>query len=212
MMGRLNRNAKGNGDVSVDPGYLTARGWSSKATARAAIDELIAAGLLVITRQGGRNRCSLYAVTLWPLDCDQSKLDYGPGAFTSRDWANGPSAGTPPTKDAPAVWTRPRKTDPPTPVAGVTLRTLPPQRGNEGGSGSAVAPAAGAVVPKMSEVAVPPRGSFLELPSVATADTLIGRLLRCRVAGWQSPSPPPGYVTARASLPIKEPKKSAHVA
>jgi hypothetical protein len=57
-----------NGDLSAAPKILQPFGWRSRGTVDDALVELVALGFLVQTRQGGRNRCSLYAVTWRGID------------------------------------------------------------------------------------------------------------------------------------------------
>jgi hypothetical protein len=136
---QLGWNGKGNGDLTAAPAVLGARGWTSNASRLAALAELEAKGLLVITRHGNRRLCSLYAVTLWPMDCNFAKLDHGPGCYTTALWEQEqPENRGPPTAAAPAVWATPRrknaksgpaKGQPPTPNDKVMARhgTTPPQ-------------------------------------------------------------------------------------
>lgn len=107
LLALLGPNATKNGDLSLSPKVMQVRGWSGRETLRSAVSELVEHGLLVQTRQGGRKDCSLFALTLYPLDCDLRKLDVGPGCHTSRDWE---TAGlNAPTEENPAVWRRARK-------------------------------------------------------------------------------------------------------
>ena len=102
-------NAKGNGDLSAAPTILRARGWTGNGSRVAALQELEAAGLVVKTRQGNRKLCGLYACTLWPMDCDFTKLDHGPGCYSTADWeAARAGAASTPTHGAPAKWQRAR--------------------------------------------------------------------------------------------------------
>ena len=64
-----------NGDLSCTIKVMKKRGWKSKSQLDKARKELIAKGLIVLTRQGGRNKCSLYAVTWKPIDECKGKLD-----------------------------------------------------------------------------------------------------------------------------------------
>jgi len=112
LAAQLDRNAKGNGDLSATAQFLKARGWSSMSTLSAALEELLGAGLVAKTRQGGRRRCSLFALTPWPLDCDLSKLDVKPGSYGAADWTKGErTLAEVPTSEAPAIWNRPRRGD-----------------------------------------------------------------------------------------------------
>lgn len=64
-----------NGDISISAAVLKPRGWASKTTIFRARDELEQAGWIVTTRYGSRNRCSLYALTYWPIDHCKGKHD-----------------------------------------------------------------------------------------------------------------------------------------
>lgn len=110
MLSFLGPNATRNGDISLAPKVLQLRGWTSRASIAAAAHELQESGLIWQTRQGGRKDCSLWAVTLYPLDCDRRKIDPGADSFTSRDWMSAsPNGMQMPTEQAPAVWKRARK-------------------------------------------------------------------------------------------------------
>lgn len=109
LLALLGPNAKRNGDLSLTPRLMLMRGWSSRATLQKAVAELIDHGLLAQTKQGSRLDCSLFAVTLFPLNCDLKKLDTGPGSYSVNDWTkHGEQA---PSEERPATWRRARKTD-----------------------------------------------------------------------------------------------------
>lgn len=111
VLSMLGTNASRNGDVSLTPKLMKLRGWSGRESLGAAVRELIAHGLLIQTRQGGRLDCSLYACTLYPLDCDLRKLDVTPGCYRTTDYmGNGADLANPPSEAKPAVWRRARKT------------------------------------------------------------------------------------------------------
>ncbi len=57
-----------NGDLSIPWSLLRARGWRSQATVQAAKRELLEAGWIIETRKGGKNLCSLYALSYYPID------------------------------------------------------------------------------------------------------------------------------------------------
>jgi hypothetical protein len=68
-------NGVNNGDICVTLKVLKGRGWSSNSTLRRALNSLLDAELLILTRQGGLNRCSLYAFSWIPIDECKQKLD-----------------------------------------------------------------------------------------------------------------------------------------
>lgn len=110
VFAKLGTNASRNGDISLTPKVMRVSGWTSRESLGAAVRELIEFGLLACTRQGSRLDCSLYACTLYPLDCNLSKLDVGPGSYRATDYMGaGASLANPPTADKPAVWRRARK-------------------------------------------------------------------------------------------------------
>jgi hypothetical protein len=53
------------------------RGWNSSDQLQKAKNELIERGFIAVSRQGGRNKCSLYAITWQPIDDCKGKLDIG---------------------------------------------------------------------------------------------------------------------------------------
>ena len=107
----LGPNATRNGDLSLAPKVMAVRGWTSRSSLSAAVQELLEHGLLAQTRQGSRLDCNLYAVTLYPLNCDLRKLDVRPGTYKSTDYmGDGATLANPPTEANPAQWRRARKT------------------------------------------------------------------------------------------------------
>ena len=111
LLALLGPNAKGNGDLSIAPKVMACRGWTSRSSLAAAVRELIDHRLVVQTRQGSRLDCNLYAVTLYPLNCDQTKLDVTPGAYRFTDYmGDGATLAAAPTIANPAQWRRARKT------------------------------------------------------------------------------------------------------
>lgn len=85
----LARQYKGsnNGDLSAAFSVLRERGWNSSATLSRALTELLEAGWIIRTRQGGRNRCSLYALTWWEVnDCPGKWLEVEPERVPSHKW------------------------------------------------------------------------------------------------------------------------------
>ena len=64
-----------NGDLSIPWSLLKDRGWNSSGTAHDAKQELLQAGWIIETRKGGKNRCSLFAVTWFPIDASDKHLE-----------------------------------------------------------------------------------------------------------------------------------------
>lgn len=77
-------NGKNNGDLCAAFSVMEDRGWNSKTTLTRSLKALLDSGLIEMTRQGGRNQCSLFAVTWRPIDECSGKLEVKP--------TNGPSA------------------------------------------------------------------------------------------------------------------------
>lgn len=77
---------KNNGDFSAAYSVLKTRGWRSPGTLSKALKELLADGWIVTTRHGGRHRCSLYAVTWWPIDECGGKLEFATENIPRHDW------------------------------------------------------------------------------------------------------------------------------
>ncbi|WP_375176682.1 hypothetical protein [Marinobacter mobilis] len=67
-----------NGDLCAAWSVMQDKGWNSKGTLHKALKALLDAGLIEQTRQGGRNRCSLYAITWRSIDECRGKLDVRP--------------------------------------------------------------------------------------------------------------------------------------
>ncbi|WP_445362787.1 hypothetical protein ACJJIQ_19510 [Microbulbifer sp. ANSA003] len=68
-------NGRNNGDFSVTLKVMGSRGWTSNSTLRRALKALIDVDLVMLTRQGGLNKCSLYAFTWLPIDECAGKLE-----------------------------------------------------------------------------------------------------------------------------------------
>jgi hypothetical protein len=55
------------------------RGFKSRTTLKRVIDELVSARMIVLTRQGGKNLASLYAISWQPIDeCPKKRLEISP--------------------------------------------------------------------------------------------------------------------------------------
>lgn len=75
-----------NGDIAATRTIMRRRGWTSNSSLQSAINELLAAGLIELTRQGGLHRCSLFAFTWMAIDACEGKLDVRPTATPSSLW------------------------------------------------------------------------------------------------------------------------------
>ncbi|EEO28201.1 hypothetical protein [Oxalobacter paraformigenes] len=67
-----------NGDQSAAWALMQKRGWRSKETLGNALKGLLEKGFIVLTRQGGRNKCSLYGLGWLAIDQCSDKLDIQP--------------------------------------------------------------------------------------------------------------------------------------
>jgi hypothetical protein len=103
-----------NGDLSTAWKLMQPRGWVSKQTLQAALDELLHFKFLLRTRQGGRNLCSLYAVTWWAIDECDGKLDVGSTRAPSNEWQQ-EAASWKPRNGKKSL---PRFLTPPAPISG----------------------------------------------------------------------------------------------
>lgn len=79
-------NGYNNGDFSASFKQMKEKGWNSSVTLNKAKKELIDAELIIVTRQGGRNQCSLYGLSFFAIDECQGKLDIPSTEKASDDW------------------------------------------------------------------------------------------------------------------------------
>jgi hypothetical protein len=79
-------NGRNNGDLCLALGIMKKRGWRSSSTLHDAKNELIKGGWIELTRQGGRNRCSLFAVSMYSIDECGGKHDRRPTTKPSNLW------------------------------------------------------------------------------------------------------------------------------
>lgn len=75
-----------NGDLCATFKLMRVRGWTSNDQLQKALRELLDAGWLVATRQGGRHRPTLYAVTFMPINECGGKLDVSPTRTALHSW------------------------------------------------------------------------------------------------------------------------------
>lgn len=84
-------NGHNNGDLQITAKLAGPFGWMSNANRQSAQRELIEAGFIVQTRQGGRNQCSLFALTWFEIDECDGKLDVPATSVASNEWQRGNS-------------------------------------------------------------------------------------------------------------------------
>ena len=93
-----------NGDLSPAWTLMKERGFRSKATLTRAIKELVAAEMIILTRQGQfiRNRAGLYALTWASIDeCAGKQLDESPTRTPPRNFSLERQQGWPRKLDPP---------------------------------------------------------------------------------------------------------------
>ena len=64
-----------NGDLCAPFSLMRKRGWNSSDQLEKAKKELIEKDVVLVARQGGRNKANLYALTWFPIDECNGKLD-----------------------------------------------------------------------------------------------------------------------------------------
>jgi len=79
-------NGYNNGDLSATKKTMLDRGWNSGDQLNKAKREAEERGLIRVTRQGGRNRCNLYALTWFAIDECRGKHDATPTSKPPNDW------------------------------------------------------------------------------------------------------------------------------
>lgn len=109
LLAQLGRAAYRNGDLTTAWSVMQRYGWRSKESVAQAQKELLEAGILHMTRQGGRKRASLFALTPWAVNCDPAKIDPGSQSYL-KTWHQGRAdLAAPPSDDWPASWGGRRK-------------------------------------------------------------------------------------------------------
>ena len=79
-------NGNNNGDLCITMSVMKKKGWRSSGTLHSAKNELSEKGWIVLTRQGGRHKCSLFAVTMHPIDDCGGKLEVRSTRTASNLW------------------------------------------------------------------------------------------------------------------------------
>ena len=66
---------KNNGDLCAAFTVMKCRGWKSRGTLHRATRELVDSGWIILSRQGGRNKPSLFGLSFLAIDECKGKLD-----------------------------------------------------------------------------------------------------------------------------------------
>lgn len=92
-----------NGDQCAAWTLMEVQGWRSRDTLCKAKRQLVEAGLIEQTRQGGLNVATLFAFTWLPIDECGGKLDVPASKVASGKWKGLPSASNGTSPNTPAV-------------------------------------------------------------------------------------------------------------
>lgn len=79
-------NGFNNGDLCAAWRLMHPRGWRSREALHRALKELKEHGLILLTRQGGKHRANLYALTWEAIDECGGKLDVAATRTPPGDW------------------------------------------------------------------------------------------------------------------------------
>jgi len=79
-------NGHNNGDLCAPLSLMKKRSWNSSDQLFKARKELIDRGLIKTSRQGGLNKCSLFALTWFQIDECEGKLDIRSTSTPTHDW------------------------------------------------------------------------------------------------------------------------------
>jgi hypothetical protein len=83
-------NGRNNGDLCAPLSLMKKRNWNSSDQLFKAKREVEQRGLIRVARQGGLNRCNLYALTWFPINECDGKLDVQPTSVAPNDWKRWP--------------------------------------------------------------------------------------------------------------------------
>ena len=84
MLGQY--NGFNNGDICITWKFMRQLNWRSKQTLYKARAELLQTGLIEISRRGGLNRATLYALTNFAVDDCKKELDILPSRYPKSSW------------------------------------------------------------------------------------------------------------------------------
>ena len=78
-----------NGDLCAPLSLMRERGWNSSDQLEKAKKELIEKDVILVARQGGFNKANLYALTWFPIDECNGKLDVASTTTAPANWKKG---------------------------------------------------------------------------------------------------------------------------
>ena len=78
-----------NGDLCAPLSLMRKRGWNSSDQLQKAKKELIEKDVILVARQGGFNKANLYALTWFPIDECNGKLDVASTTTAPANWKKG---------------------------------------------------------------------------------------------------------------------------
>ena len=79
-------NGYNNGDLAAAPKIMKLYGWNSHGNLAKSLTELQETGFIQMTREGGRNKCSLYALTWKRINECKRNLDVEETKVASNLW------------------------------------------------------------------------------------------------------------------------------
>lgn len=91
-------NGKNNGDLCAAYSIMRKRGWRSKSTLEEALKELNYYGFILLSRQGGRHKASLYALSWLGINECKGKLDIQETIVAPGHWKDEKPSFTPKRK------------------------------------------------------------------------------------------------------------------
>ena len=83
-------NGRNNGDLCAPLSVMRKLGWKSSDQLFKARKDIVDRGLVQVAREGGLNKCTLYALTWFPIDECDGKLDIASTITAPNDWKHPP--------------------------------------------------------------------------------------------------------------------------
>ena len=89
-------NGSNNGDLCAAWSCMRKRGWKSQDTLDKAKKELLGKEFIIVSRQGGRHKATLYAFTFFAIDECKGKLDIASTHTPTSQWRRHEPSKAPP--------------------------------------------------------------------------------------------------------------------